>query len=206
MFRPLTIAGLLATLASSCSWPDMVGRRPVHAGFWFETVSYESSRLGGRLTADELNTIAAVARAELVTAFDGFNISLTDRRDARYRVRVVPEVRDTRMQRDVWVAGEARAAAGFGGVGAVSFLFLANGAMVYAPNDAGRAELVIAIGRGIGRAAVHEFAHQLLPKAPIHDSDDRQSYEYGSAARAEQYFGDMHWALAKPLLAQRMGR
>ena len=206
MVRSLTIAGLLATLASSCAWPDLIARRTIHAGFWFEPVSYESPRLGGRLTADELNTIAAVARAELMTAFDGFNISLTDRRDARYRVRVVPEVRDKRMQRDVWVAGEARAAAGFGGVGAVSFLFLANGAMVYAPNDAGRAELVIAIGRGIGRAAVHEFAHQLLPKAPIHDSDDRQSYEYGSAARAEQYFGDMHWALAKPLLTRRIGR
>lgn len=205
MVRALTIASLLATLAS-CSWPDPFGQRTVHAGFWFEPVSYESPRLGGRLTADELNTIAAVAQAELVTAFGGFNISLTDRRDARYRVRVVPEVRDKRMQRDVWVAGEARAAAGFGGVGAVSFLFLANGAMVYAPNDAGRPELVTAIGRGIGRAAVHEFAHQLLPKAPIHDTGDRQSYEYGSAARAEQYFGDMHWALARPLLAERIGR
>lgn len=47
------------------------------------------------------------------------------------------------------------------------------------------------IRRGIGRAAAHEFAHQFLGSAPIHDSRDIRSYEYRSADRREQYYGDM---------------
>ena len=67
-------------------------------------------------------------------------------------------------------------------------------------------QLVAAIGRGIGRTAVHEFTHQLLPRAPIHDSRDEESYEFASAARRAQYFGPMHWDLARPLLLERMTR
>ena len=191
-------------VASSCAWPDREPRAR-HVGFWFEPVAYESSRLGGALTADELATIARVARAELVGAFSGFNVAISDRRDAPYRVRVVQDLRDERMERDAWIAGEARAMS-FGGVGAVNFLFLANGAMVYAPDGATRDELIHAIGRGIGRAAAHELAHALLPKADIHDTSDRRSYEYDSAARVEQYFGDMRWDVAAPLLQRRLGQ
>jgi hypothetical protein len=93
----------------------------------------------------------------------------------------------------------------FGGNGAVNFTLLAGYAESYAPADAGRAAVVTAIGRGVGRAAVHEFAHQLLGTARIHDSDDQQSYEYGSAARPEQYYGEMHWAGAWPTLCERFG-
>ena len=94
---------------------------------------------------------------------------------------------------------------GLGGQSEVSFLFLASGAVAQASDEATRAELLEAIGRGIGRTAVHELTHQLLPQAPIHDSTDIRSYEYDSAARHEQYFGEMHWALARPLLEQRLG-
>ncbi len=65
--------------------------------------------------------------------------------------------------------------------------------------------MVEAIGRGIGRAAAHEFAHQFLGSAPIHDSKDIKSYEYGTAGRAEQYYGDMRWDIARPLLEKRIG-
>ena len=61
-----------------------------------------------------------------------------------------------------------------------------------------------AIGRGIGGAAVHELTHQLLPRAPIHDSRDPASYEYRSAARAEQYYGTLRWDIARPLLERRL--
>jgi len=77
--------------------------------------------------------------------------------------------------------------------------------MSYAPDDADRAALVAAIGRGVGRTAVHEFTHQLLPRAPIHDSRDEQSYEFRSAARSAQYFGPMRWDLARPMLQRRLG-
>jgi len=42
--------------------------------------------------------------------------------------------------------------------------------------------------------------------APIHDSRDVRSYEFDSAARREQYFGEMHWDLARPLLVARLSR
>jgi hypothetical protein len=180
-------------------------RGPVELGFWLEPVSYASPRLDAPISSAELATIETIARDEIVSAFDHFSVVVTASRRARYHVRVVQELRDRRFRRDVRVAGESRGAAGFGGSGAVSFEFIASGAMVYAPHDAGREELLAAIGRGIGRSAVHEFAHQLLPRTPIHDTVDRRSYEFYSAARPEQYFGDVHWDLAGPLLHARFG-
>ena len=98
------------------------------------------------------------------------------------------------------------AVSGLGGQGAVSFSWLASSAVAYAPEDAGRPTMIEAMARGIARAAVHEFVHVILPRAPIHDSEDIESYEYHSAARREQYFGPMHWDLAWPLLQERLGR
>ena len=176
------------------------------AGFWFESVSFDSSRLPGAVTAEEMQTIGSVARLELTQAFGGLPIRFSDEREARYRIRVVQQLRDLRLRRFVGVAGESRVISGIGGQGAVSFSYIANAAVAFAPAEADRASLIDAIGRGIGRAAVHEFTHQFLPMAPIHDSRDIRSYEYASAARREQYYGDMHWAIARPLLQQRLER
>jgi hypothetical protein len=52
---------------------------------------------------------------------------------------------------------------------------------------------------------VHEYAHLFLGGFPIHDSKDVQSYEYASADRREQYYGDMHWDIAGPVLQQKFG-
>jgi hypothetical protein len=199
---PVALAGvaLLALAVFGACGPSA---RAVEAGFWFDEVTFDSSRLGAPLTAAEVAAIEATARAELRDAFRGLPITFTDRRDARYTLRVVQQVLDARFKRPVGVAGQSRGIAGFGGSGTVSFDFLANGAMAWAPEDAGRSELVTAIGRGIGRTAVHEFTHQLLPTAPIHASRDEESYEYRSAARRAQYYGSMRWNLARPLLDQR---
>ena len=194
-------------LAGGASYWLLVERsepRVPDAGFWFEDVKYASPRLGAPVTSAEIDTIARVARSELAKAFQGLRITLSDRRDARYRVRVVQRLRDQRLRRDIEVAGESRAVSGFGGQGAVSFTFLASGAVAYAPDDASRASIIEAIGRGIGRTAVHEFTHQLLPTAPIHESTDAQSYENESAARSEQYYGELRWNLAWPLLQRRL--
>jgi hypothetical protein len=197
-----TLFILIALVALSACSP----RRPVDAGFWFEPVAFDSNRLGSPLTAAEIATVESFARRELDEAFRGLAISFSDRRDARYTIRVVQEVQDLRFRRPVGVAGQSRGISGFGGSGSVSFDFLANGAMAWAPDDAGRGELVAAIGRGIGRTAVHEFTHQLLPTAPIHASRDEESYEYRSAARRAQYFGPIRWDLAWPLLRQKLAR
>ena len=197
-----------AVLAGGASYWALAARsapRLTDAGFWFEDVSYASPKFGAPVTNAEVETIARVARAELARAFHGLPITLSDRRDATYRIRVVQELRDSRfLWRNVAIAGESRAVSGFGGQGAVSFDFLASGAVAYAPDNASRASMIEAIGRGIGRTAVHEFTHQFLPRAPIHDSTDVMSYEYGSAARREQYFGELHWDLAWPLLERRL--
>jgi hypothetical protein len=182
------------------------GQRSAEAGFWFEPVTFRSARLGGAITADDRAAIERFARAEVVHAFAGLPIRISDRRDATYRVRVVQAVHDPRLRGRWGVAGASHAVPGLGGQGEVSFDFLAGGATAKSPEQATRADIIAAIGRGIGRTAVHELTHQLLPQAPIHDSPDIRSYEYESAARSEQYFGEMHWNLARPLLEQRLRR
>ena len=191
---------LLAAGASGMLPAERSRPRAIDAALWFDPVTYASPRLGGPLAAGDLRRIEATARSEILQAFAGLRFSLADRPGATYQVRVAQDVRDERFRRDVGVAGQSRAAPGLGGYGAVSFSFLASGAMVYAPEDAPREELVEAIGRGIGRTAVHEFTHQLLPKVAIDASTDIQSFEYRSAARHEQYFGTMRWDVAWPLL------
>jgi hypothetical protein len=198
--RAAIACSVCISVAAACA------RGPIELGFWIEPVSFASPRLGDRISGTELAAIEAIARAEIDTAFKRFDVVVSGNRQARYHVRVVQRLLDQRFRtREVSIAGESRGAAGLGGSGAVSFDFLANSAMVYAPDEIGRAELIVAIGRGIGRSAVHEFAHQLLPSTPIHDSRDRASYEFESAARIEQYFGEMRWAVAKPLLEDRLG-
>ena len=196
------VALLLATV-TACGLPQIDARPEATAGFWFEPVSYESRALGGSLTAADIDAIARVAREELAIAFDGFRITLSDRRDARYRVRVVQELVSEAMHRKTWIAGHTFVS-GFGGAGEVSFLYFASGAQVYAPPDLPRSELIAAIGRGIGRGAAHEFAHLIGYGA--HASRDRGSYEYHAASRPEQYFGPMHWREAGPVLEKRIGK
>ena len=183
--------------------------RITEAGFWFEDVKYFDhdavlARLGGPLGPDEIKTIESVARSEITDAFKGLRVTFSDRRDTSYRVQVVTTLRDFRFKREVESVAQSRAIAGFG-AGAVNFRLITSYALGYASPDADRAAVIASIGRGIGRAAVHEFAHQFLPKAPIHDSHDVQSYEYAFAYRREQYYGPMRWNLAWPLLHRRLG-
>ena len=191
-------AALLLTVAG-CS------RRSVVLGFWFERVTYSSSRFGGPLTAEELQTIDSVARSEVARAFADLRFTVSGHKDARYRVRVVQHLYDPRFRGEVGVAGTSRAVSMFGGDGAVNFSLLAAYAESYAAAEADRATIVTAMGRGVGRAAVHEFAHLLLGAARVDDDGDARSYEYGSAARSEQYYGDMHWRGAWPELHKRFG-
>jgi hypothetical protein len=204
--RARLTAAVLGSAAAGClAIAGCVRSKPVVVGFWFEPVGFRSAVLG-RLTPTDLEVIQGVARGELVDAFAGLPVIITDRHTAAYRVRVVQEVRDQRMRGNWGVAGESFAVPGLGGQASVSFLFLASGAVARAPAGLPREDLLHAIGRGIGRTAVHELTHSLLPDAPIHDSRDVRSYEYDSAARDAQYFGEMHWDLARPLLEERLGR
>lgn len=197
--KPALILGLACGVAA-CS------DAPVELGFWMEPVSYTSARLGDPISPQELAMIESVAREQIIAAFDGFDVIVSGNRRARYRVRVVQRLREERFRREAHVAGESRGMAGFGGSGAVSFEYLASGAVVFAPEMASRAEVTEALGRGIGRVAIHEFLHQLLPKFPLHDSRDSRSYEGNSPALREGYFEDLHWGIAEPWLEKQVGR
>jgi hypothetical protein len=190
----------LAVLAVACGSPG----NGVTVGFWFEPTSYTSAVIGN-ITQPDLIIIEQVARDELRSAFNETNIILSDRRDSRYRVAVTQAVQDNRVKRQMSVAGASRAMRGFGGSGSVSLSFAAGAAVAYAPAGASRNEIVDAIGRGIGRVAVHEFTHQFLPHVPIHDSRDPATFEFGAANRPEQYYGSLHWGFAGPLLRARFG-
>jgi len=181
--------------------------RPIELGFWLEPQSYQSPRIGDPITPGEYAMIDRVARAEITEAFKAYDVALTSNRSARFKVQVAPELKDMRyLRRSGTYAGESRAVAGFGGSGSVNFEFVANGAMVFAPEHANRVTVIEALGRGIGRVAIHEFLHQLLPKLPIHDSKDPRSYEGNTAAITEGYFGELHWDIAKPWLDERLKR
>ena len=54
------VAGSVAVLLSAC------GPRAVEVGFWFEPVTFTSTRLGAAISAGELAAIEALARAEIV--------------------------------------------------------------------------------------------------------------------------------------------
>ena len=185
--------------------------RVIEAGFWFDGVTFDASevgtdRLGGAITVQEMNRIKAIAWSELRTAYAGFRIVFSERRDATYRLRVLQELGPSPLAPwSLRAAGESRVILPIGGLGALNFRMLANTAIAYAPPDADRATMVDGIGRGIGRAAAHEFAHQLLGAKDIHATKDIESYEYRSADRAQQYYGPMHWDIAGPLLRKRLG-
>jgi hypothetical protein len=193
---------VLTVSATTCA-----GHTAPSAGFWFAERTFTlpaeaTARLGGPLRSAEIDDIEKTARVELARAFSGLTVDLTDRQDARWRVSVV---------NTVFAPGASPSAGGslefgaFGGQGSVGFATLATIAIRYAPDTASRQDLLDGIGRGIGRAAAHEFAHQILGKAMIDDRADSDSYEYFSADRASQYFGTLHWMSSGPLLREKLG-
>jgi len=197
------IVSVVAAGTLACATVDRP--RPVEAGFWLERLTYDLIGLGGPLTPRELALVETAALDEIRRAFAGVAVRVSPRRDARYIVTVVPHLYDLRVRRTSEVFGNARAMRGFGGRGAVNFYAVASAAAAYAPQDATRQDVIGAIGRGVGRVAIHEFTHLFLPRAPIDASDDPLSYEYGHAARREQYYGELRWGFAKPMLLREFG-
>jgi hypothetical protein len=203
-----TIA-LIACALAAFGWGSMqwqTRHNVVTVGFWADpALTYDVpylARRGGPLTPDEQRRLMMVARDELHRAFEGFSVRVSDRPDAFYRVRVAQIL----TWRRVAVSGQSNVFGPLGGVGAVSFETLASQAVARAPEGVTRDGLVDAIGRGLGRAAVHEFAHLLLPHVPIHATNDGHSYEYWNSNRAAQYYGPMRWDVARPHLLRRLSR
>lgn len=209
----IAIAAVLTTLVGGWALQWRARDHVVVASFWFDQGpfairGFEPARGGGELPANEMAIVEAHAWSELRAAFSELRVRFISERDAMYRVQVVqdlPRVPWSPYWRMLAAAGESRSVRPIGGRGAVSFGVLADNAVAYAPPGATRATILEGIGRGVGRAAAHEFAHQFFPVFQIHDSRDVASYEYGSAARAEQYYGQLRWDIAWPLLVDRFG-
>ena len=187
--------------------PSCSKQHVVEAGFWFDRVTFDLpvgdvERIGGPIRPDEQSHIESVARAELDAAYAGLRIRFTRQPSGFYRVSVVQDI----PARGLPVAGASRRVPFGGGVGSVNFRTLGSQAVANAPRDANRARILEAIGKGIGRTAAHEFAHQILPRVNLHASKDTNSFEYGLSDRASQYYGVLHWAFARPQLESVIGR
>jgi hypothetical protein len=180
----------------------------VTAGFRFEAGSYAlpeyaTRRLGGPLTEPDIESIKEISRREVERAFAGTRMIVTQNADAFWHVEVLQTLHETGPLPN---AGRALVLGPLGGAGEVSFAILALAAVRLAPAGATRQTIVEGIGRGIGRAAVHELAHQIVATAAMDDNTDPDSYEYSSFDRASQYYGDVHWSGAWPIVQRKIGK
>jgi hypothetical protein len=196
----------IAALVVALGLPSCASDRVAEAGFWFDRVTFDLpvgdvDRIGGPIRPDEQSQIESVARAELDVAFAGLRIRFTGQPAGFYRVSVVQDI----PGRALPVAGASRRVPFGGGVGSVSFRTLGAQAVANAPRDADRSRIIAAIGKGIGRTAAHEFAHQILVSVNLHDTTDPDSYENGISDRPSQFYGTLHWAFARPVLERYLG-
>jgi hypothetical protein len=197
----------IAALVVALGLPSCARDRVAEAGFWFDRVTFDLplddvERIGGPVRPEEQLQIESIARAELATAYAGLRIRFTSQPPATFRVSVVQDI----PARALPVAGASRRLPLGGGIGEVSFRTLGSQAVGNAPRDATRGRIIDAIGKGIGRTAAHEFAHQLLDHVNLHDTKDPDSYENGISNRPSQFYGTLHWAFARPLLAKTLGQ
>jgi len=202
MKRVAIAIGLASILVASCA-----KERTADAAFRFDRVTFELpvddvERIGGPIRPDEQLQIESIARAELEAAYAGLRIQFTTQPTGLYRVSVVQDI----PARGLPVAGASRRLPLGGGIGEVSFRTLGSQAVANAPRDATRAVIVEAMGKGIGRTAAHEFAHQILDHVNLHDTNDPDSYENGISNRPSQFYGRLHWAVAKPHLEAQLGK
>ena len=194
-----------AYCATACQVADADSRR-IPARFWFEgltpaSVVVVSDRLSAPLTQDDLRTIESLARSELDIAFVNTRLHFTGSGPSVYQVSVVPQPANGRR---FPAAGESLSFGGTRGAGSVNFNTVALSAVAYATETSDRETIVHAIGRGVGRTAVHEFAHQILGPAAMDGTADPLTYEHGDL-RAEHFFSQLHWGPGAARLQQRVG-
>lgn len=178
-------------------------------GFWYEEFPFTFSApvtaaLGGPFTASEIDAIKRLSRQELTDAFSGLRITFTDARRAFWTVRVrlaLERRKGQRLPND----GETLALGPLGARSVVDFTEVLMAALAHAPAGTSRQQLVAGIGRGVGRVAVHELAHGILGAGAMDNQTDDHSYEYFTHNRPSQYYGELHWERAWPLLVERVG-
>ncbi len=199
----LMVIGAMTAVALMAVLDGRSKEHVVEARFWFDNVTFEVPGLQEPIRKEERQTIQLSALTELRTAYRGLRVTFSDNPGGFYRVHVIQQYPS--RPGPAGPVGQSRSMGPFGGEGSVSFQAVASMVVHYAPPDAGRAALIDGIAKGIGRTAVHEFAHQILFGDRVPRSVDPQSYEYENADRAGQYFGSMHWDTAWPFLVKKLG-
>ena len=139
MVLAFALFAVFAVLATGCS-------RTHSAGFWFADEALTlpdavAGRLGGPLTDRERASIQQIARAEIDVALAGLPLSITEGRDAFWRVAVLRSL-PSRGNRALPHGGESLAMGFMGGTGAVDFDFVAFTALHFAPQRAARPAIV----------------------------------------------------------------
>jgi hypothetical protein len=197
--------GLALAASTSVEWCAL--REPPRARFWFDSPAFQLPRpteqLSAGLTPADMQQIERVARLELSQAFAGLRLVFSDHPASPYQVRVVQDLPPRLGPRPLAV-GESVVLGPLGSQGWVSFRAVTSFALSYAPAHASRASVIDSIGRGIGRVAAHEFAHQILTNVDLHASRDPNGYEYASADRETLFYGRLAWSFVGPLLAEKL--
>jgi hypothetical protein len=199
----------VAIVAILCVLLSRAARTGVDVGFWYEEFPFTFSApvtdaLGGPLTASEVDAIKQISRDELTRAFSGLKVTFTDSRDVRWTVGVQLALERRKGQR-LPNAGETFAMGPLGARSLIDFTEVLMAALAHAPAGTTRQQLVAGIGRGVGRVAVHELAHGILGAGAMDNQTDDHSYEYFTHNRPSQYYGELHWARAWPVLVERVG-
>jgi hypothetical protein len=199
----------VALVAVLCVLPFRAAGRGVDVGFWYEEFPFTFSPavtavLGGPLTASEIDAIKQLSRDELTHAFSGLKVRFRDGREARWTITVQLAIQRRKGQR-LPNAGETFAMGPLGARSVIDFTEVLMAAIAHAPAGIARQQLVEGIGRGAGRVAVHELAHGILGAGAMDNQTDDHSYEYFTHNRPSQYYGELHWARAWPVLVERVG-
>jgi hypothetical protein len=199
----------VALVAVLCVLVFRSARPGVEVGFWYEEFPFTFSApvtaaLGGPLVVSEIDAIKQISRDELTRAFSGLKVTFTDSREVRWTVGVQLALERRKGQR-LPNAGETFAMGPLGARSRVDFTEVLMAAIAHAPAGTTRQQLVAGIGRGVGRVAVHELAHGILGAGAMDNQTDDHSYEYFTHNRPSQYYGELHWARAWPVLVERVG-
>jgi hypothetical protein len=201
-------AAIAGTLCAALAWRTTQATYVV--GFWYDEFPFTFSdgitaALGGPMTESEIADIKRISVEEFTHALAGLNITVTDSRDAFWTVRVRQSL-ERRRRQPLPNAGETFMMGPLGSRSAVHFTEVVMAAMAHAPPGAARRMIIEGIGRGTGRTAIHELAHAIVGvNGSMDNRTDPQSYEYFTHNRPSQYYGELRWAEAWPLLVDRVG-
>ncbi len=150
------------------------------------------------LSASEVAVVKDTALATLRHAYAGYNVSFTEGDDAERVIRV---------NRGGFMAGATPIGSRVSRVSLdgtyLSLLVVAGCQGLTTCAAKTRAELVAALGRGIGATAAHELGHQAGLRF-CRDSPCEECYDSGKSSTREHFFGTKHWSLDAVAMMKRV--